>query len=105
MMSFFCSRSRTLQSLLEIGQQPAVAHELLEVVGNRFARVRLAGGAIFDSSCKVDLQIVPLKDLLSLSANHGRQAEVEAVPVEQPREGGRDERRHAQMAESFRRLF
>src|SRR6266850_3367711 len=108
--TFLISRSYFLpasaKALLQVREQPAVAHHLHEVRRDRFALQRFTGGEIRDFALlERNPKQVAVADTPRLGAYHRRQAEVEGIAVEEAGEGFGHQRRHAEVLERRRRLL
>src|SRR5262245_29413751 len=108
--TFLISRSYLLpasaKALLQVGEQPAVAHHLHEVRRDRLAWQGFTGREVGDLALlESDLEPVAVADALRLSAHHRWQPEVQRVAVEEAGERFGYQRRHAEVLERRGRLL
>src|SRR5436190_21617990 len=87
-------------------QQAAVADELHQEFGNRFALQRFTGRAICEPTGDgVQLDVITCVHAFRLGADEGGHAEVDGVAIEEPGERLGDERRYAEMLQGLRCLL
>src|SRR3954464_5591733 len=94
------------KALLQVREQPAIAHHVNEGRRDRLALERLV--AVFDvnpACLRIDPDSVPVMNSPCLRAHHRGQAEVQRIAVEEAGEGFGHQRRHAKVLERRRRLL
>src|SRR5687768_16496830 len=100
------SLSRSRKALLQMRDEAAVAHHLEQVRRNGFEGMRLPGGLIdHQRFFEVQAEPVAIADALGLCADERRQAEVEAVAIEEAGERLGDQRGNPEVLQRRGRLF